>query len=402
MTDGTDAAGRSEPPRRAWARAIATAAEVVVLGALLMVDFEIGSRAVSAITDDDIVVGAVATAFVAIIVAVLAFVRRMARTSVVVAAGFAVSLAASVVAVWLPPPTLSLTEGTALVVLTVSGVRAASSRGAIVVGAAALAVGAAALAVGAGIVLLRVEFDAAAILLVLLVWGAALASGIVGRYRAQRRESAVEEARRAERMELARELHDVVAHQVTGIVVQAQAAIAVARTDPARATEGLAAIESAGSEALAGMRRMVGAMRNETDRAAPLTVSYEISDIPALVKRFDPEGERATLQLDDLADPLPPGVAESAYRVVREALTNVRRHAPEGTTHVSVRVIDAELVIVVTNDGVRVRASDPRTAGFGLTGMAERVAALGGTMHAGPDEPGSWTVRAALPLEQAT
>ena len=395
MTDGTDAAGRSEPPRRAWARAIATAAEVVVLGALLMVDFEIGSRAVSAITDDDIVVGAVATAFVAIIVAVLAFVRRMARTSVVVAAGFAVSLAASVVAVWLPPPTLSLTEGTALVVLTVSGVRAASSRGAIVVGAAALAV-------GAGIVLLRVEFDAAAILLVLLVWGAALASGIVGRYRAQRRESAVEEARRAERMELARELHDVVAHQVTGIVVQAQAAIAVARTDPARATEGLAAIESAGSEALAGMRRMVGAMRNETDRAAPLTVSYEISDIPALVKRFDPEGERATLQLDDLADPLPPGVAESAYRVVREALTNVRRHAPEGTTHVSVRVIDAELVIVVTNDGVRVRASDPRTAGFGLTGMAERVAALGGTMHAGPDEPGSWTVRAALPLEQAT
>ncbi len=395
MTDGTDAAGRSEPPRRAWARAIATAAEVVVLGALLMVDFEIGSRAVSAITDDDIVVGAVATAFVAIIVAVLAFVRRMARTSVVVAAGFAVSLAASVVAVWLPPPTLSLTEGAALVVLTVSGVRAASSRGAIVVGAAALAV-------GAGIVLLRVEFDAAAILLVLLVWGAALASGIVGRYRAQRRESAVEEARRAERMELARELHDVVAHQVTGIVVQAQAAIAVARTDPARATEGLAAIESAGSEALAGMRRMVGAMRNETDRAAPLTVSYEISDIPALVKRFDPEGERATLQLDDLADPLPPGVAESAYRVVREALTNVRRHAPEGTTHVSVRVIDAELVIVVTNDGVRVRASDPRTAGFGLTGMAERVAALGGTMHAGPDEPGSWTVRAALPLEQAT
>lgn len=395
MTDGTDAAGRSEPPRRAWARAIATAAEVVVLGALLMVDFEIGSRAVSAITDDDIVVGAVATAFVAIIVAVLAFVRRMARTSVVVAAGFAVSLAASVVAVWLPPPTLSLTEGAALVVLTVSGVRAASSRGAIVVGAAALAV-------GAGIVLLRVEFDAAAILLVLLVWGAALASGIVGRYRAQRRESAVEEARRAERMELARELHDVVAHQVTGIVVQAQAAIAVARTDPARATEGLAAIESAGSEALAGMRRMVGAMRNETDRAAPLTVSYEISDIPALVKRFDPEGERATLQLDDLADPLPPGVAESAYRVVREALTNVRRHAPEGTTHVSVRVIDAELVILVTNDGVRVRASDPRTAGFGLTGMAERVAALGGTMHAGPDEPGSWTVRAALPLEQAT
>lgn len=395
MTDGTDAAGRSEPPRRAWARAIATAAEVVVLGALLMVDFEIGSRAVSAITDDDIVVGAVATAFVAIIVAVLAFVRRMARTSVVVAAGFAVSLAASVVAVWLPPPTLALTEGAALVVLTVSGVRAASSRGAIVVGAAALAV-------GAGIVLLRVEFDAAAILLVLLVWGAALASGIVGRYRAQRRESAVEEARRAERMELARELHDVVAHQVTGIVVQAQAAIAVARTDPARATEGLAAIESAGSEALAGMRRMVGAMRNETDRAAPLTVSYEISDIPALVKRFDPEGERATLQLDDLADPLPPGVAESAYRVVREALTNVRRHAPEGTTHVSVRVIDAELVIVVTNDGVRVRASDPRTAGFGLTGMAERVAALGGTMHAGPDEPGSWTVRAALPLEQAT
>ncbi|HJB64582.1 MAG TPA: hypothetical protein H9769_12845 [Candidatus Microbacterium pullistercoris] len=395
MTDGTDAAGRSEPPRRAWARAIATAAEVVVLGALLMVDFEIGSRAVSAITDDDIVVGAVATAFVAIIVAVLAFVRRMARTSVVVAAGFAVSLAASVVAVWLPPPTLALTEGAALVVLTVSGVRAASSRGAIVVGAAALAV-------GAGIVLLRVEFDAAAILLVLLVWGAALASGIVGRYRAQRRESAVEEARRAERMELARELHDVVAHQVTGIVVQAQAAIAVARTDPARATEGLAAIESAGSEALAGMRRMVGAMRNETDRAAPLTVSYEISDIPALVKRFDPEGERATLQLDDLADPLPPGVAESAYRVVREALTNVRRHAPEGTTHVSVRVIDAELVILVTNDGVRVRASDPRTAGFGLTGMAERVAALGGTMHAGPDEPGSWTVRAALPLEQAT
>jgi len=368
------------------------AAEFLVLALLLVIDFEVGARASD--SGDEALVGALATAFVAVAVAVLTLARRRMPTPVVVAAVFAVSVLASVVSVAVGSPSLSLTETAALVVITVFGVRGSSARGAIVVSAAALVVAASA-------VLLRVEFDATVVLLAALIWVCAVTGGIATRYLRMRRETAEDEARRAERMELARELHDVVAHQVTGIVVQAQAAIAVAHTDPARAAEAFSAIESAGTEALSGMRRMVGAIRDDADRDSPLTVPYGLDDIPGLVDRFDPGRERTTLRLDAPSAPMPPGVGESAYRVVREALTNVHRHAPEAITRVSVRVIDAELVLEIDNDGVRSRPIDGGSGGFGLTGMRERVAALGGRMRAGAEEAGTWTVWVALPMDAA-
>lgn len=390
-----------EPKRRRSLRArlgpAASIAEIAVLVLLLVADFELAARLAvvpSGGPADGLITGALATAFVAVAVAVLALARGRLPVVVTVASAFAVSLLASAVAAVAGFPWLSLTESAALVVLTVAGVRAASFRGAIAVGASALVV---ALAMP----LLRVGVDGTSMLLAVLIWGCAVIGGAAGRFVRLRRESALEAARRAERLELARELHDVVAHQVTGIVVQAQAALAVARADPERTSEALTAIEAAGTEALAGMRRMVGAIRDEHSdgEPAPLSVPYSLLDIPTLVDRFDPSRERTTLHFEDADAPLPPGVGESAYRVVREALTNARKHAPEGQTAVSVRVVDAELMLEIENDGVRSGTHEESPGGFGLAGLSERVAALGGAMRAGADAPDTWTVTVSLPLE---
>ncbi|WP_193103561.1 sensor histidine kinase [Brachybacterium sp. FME24] len=369
-------------------------AELLVLALLLMVDFELGVRFLPAELAATDIAGALATALVATVAAVLALARRRMPARVAVATAFAVSLLASVVSVSGGSLTLSVTETAALLVLTVFGVRGESSaRGAVLVGAAALVVSLAA-------VLLRLDGDATAVLLALLVWGCMIAGGVAGRHVRMRREHEAETHRRSERMELARELHDVVAHQVSGIVVQAQAAIAVDRTDPEQLAEAFSAIESAGTEALSGMRRMVGAIRDESDRDDPLIVPYGLADVPALIDRFDPERKHTTLDLQDNRSPVPPGVGETAYRVVREALTNVRRHAPEGTTRVSVREVDGELALDISNDGVRARPVEPDSKGFGLMGMAERVTTLGGTMRAGAHGSDCWRVQVTLPLER--
>ncbi len=391
MTHRDDERLRQLPTRAARVRVLAHVAEFLVLALLLVIDFELGARLWTIDATGEFVVGALVTAFVAIVVAVLTLARRNLPVHLVVAAALSVSLMASVVAAFAGSPFPSLTEAAALVVVTAFGIRASSPRGAVAVGAASLVALVA-------IVLLRERDDLTLTLIAVLVWVGAVAGGLAGRFLVRRRESAIDAARRAERMELARELHDVVAHQVTGIVVQAQAAIAVARTDPARATEALTAIEAAGAEAMSGMRRMVGAMRAEEESAPPVAVPYGLGDIPALVERFDPGLARTTLRLEDPEVPLPPGVAESAYRIVRESLTNVQRHAPGAAARVSVRTEDARLLIDVVNDGVRSGGSGRGRSGFGLTGMAERVSALGGTWDAGPRESDTWGVSVSLPL----
>jgi signal transduction histidine kinase len=393
VTGEIDGERQWRAPRSGWMRTLATTAELLVLALLLAVDFELGVRFMGPEARIETIGGALTTALVALITAALGLARRALNPRVVVAAVFSVSLLASAASALTGLVSLSLTEAAAFVVATMVGVRGEPSpRGAAVVGAAALAVPLAA-------VLLRGDVDANVVLLAVLVWGCAVTVGTAGRYIRSRRESAVEVARRTERMELARELHDVVAHQVTGIVVQAQAAIVVARTDPQRVTEAFSAIEAAGTEALSGMRRMVGAIRDEADHPAPLSVAYTLADISELVDKFDPGRERTTLELEATDASLPPGVGESAYRIIREALTNVRRHAPGGSTQVSVRVIGPDLVLQISNDGVQARSVNRGSKGFGLTGMEERVTALGGTMLAGEDEPGRWIVRAALPLD---
>lgn len=234
-------------------------------------------------------------------------------------------------------------------------------------------------------------------------WGGAVAIGLALREVATRRQATLDDVRSAERMELARELHDVVAHHVTGIVVAAQAAAVVARTSPDDVDRALAAIEVAGTDALAAMRRMVGVLRGQ-DSDGARTPGAELREVPTLVSRFDPDARLVRLTIDSGLEHavLPPGVAATGYRVVQEALTNVRRHAPDvANVEVDVRLREATLLVTVRNDGVPVAQRVPRggVGGFGLAGMAERVAALDGQLTAGPTAPGVWTVAARIPLQ---
>ncbi|WP_232661698.1 sensor histidine kinase [Pseudonocardia sp. TRM90224] len=243
------------------------------------------------------------------------------------------------------------------------------------------------------------------VLLSSLGWGGAAAIGLVLREIDTRRRAALDDVRTAERMELARELHDVVAHHVTGIVVAAQAAGVVARKSPEEVDKALAAIETAGTDALAAMRRMVGVLRGQ-DNDGARTPGAELAGVETLIERFDPDERLVRLTTDPglTSAVLPAGVAATGYRVVQEALTNVRRHAPEAAVvEVDIRIREEALHVHVRNDGVPTVPHQPRggSGGFGLVGMSERVAALGGGLTAGPTAQGVWTVAARLPLGRA-
>ena len=214
---------------------------------------------------------------------------------------------------------------------------------------------------------------------------------------------AAHDARRDERLAIARELHDVVAHHVTGMVVQAQAGHLVAASDPDRAAESLAAIERAGTEALTSMRRMVGALRLGDDEmvaasptgAAPTAPAATLAELNELADHTEQLGLPVRLRVDVTGAPA--DVAQSVHRIVRESLTNASRHAV-GATAVDVTVARAgdALWVSVVDDGRGVSSSSP---GFGLVGMAERVHALGGRFEAGPRHGGTgWEVRASFPL----
>jgi signal transduction histidine kinase len=299
-----------------------------------------------------------------------------------------------------PVSALAFAEQLALAVVVVTVLHRCPLRPALVLAAtAAVAI--------VGSPIMRITDSPASGLAVLsaLGWGGAAAIGLVLREIDTRRRAAVEDTRSAERMELARELHDVVAHHVTGIVVAAQAAAVVARTSPDDVDRALAAIEAAGTDALTAMRRMVGVLRGQ-DTEGARTPGAELAEVCTLVHRFDPDARLVRLTTDPGLEHavLPPGVAATGYRVVQEALTNVRRHAPEvATVEVDVRIREEALLVSVRNDGVPHTPVGARTAssGFGLVGMGERVTALDGTLAAGPTAPGVWTVSARLPLRGA-
>ncbi|WP_100447576.1 sensor histidine kinase [Glycomyces xiaoerkulensis] len=206
------------------------------------------------------------------------------------------------------------------------------------------------------------------------------------------------EVRRAERMELAREMHDFVAHHVTGMVVLAQAA-QVTDTDPRRSFAG---IEEAGLAALASMRRMVKMLRAE-DAGAGVNPLGDLSQIEELVDRFSREGTDASCFISpDLADRVAPEIAATAHRVVRESLTNVRKHAQDAR---QVRVVVAAagsggVEVSVRDDGRAARGRLAETgAGMGLVGLGERVDAVGGRLRAEPRPEGGWEVGVWLPCE---
>jgi signal transduction histidine kinase len=229
-------------------------------------------------------------------------------------------------------------------------------------------------------------------------WLAALAMGLNLRLFDGRRRAIAEIVRRDERLDLARELHDVVAHHITGIVVQAQAAQLVARKQPEKLEGSLAGIEAAGSDALSAMRRVVGLLR-DADDAAPATSGPE--RLSELVERFRGHGPAVRLRLPDDEDESvwPPEVTSTVYRVVQESLTNVSRHAPHArSVTVSVARDREALTVEVADDAAPVPARSHHRVGYGLVGMRERLEALGGTLCAGPRPEAGWSVLATLPV----
>jgi signal transduction histidine kinase len=203
----------------------------------------------------------------------------------------------------------------------------------------------------------------------------------------------IREAAELERSRIARELHDVVAHKVSVMVVQAGAERSV--LDPAATSteETLRTIEETGREALVELRRLLGVLRSGEERS--LAPQPTLSDVDALIAQVRDAGVDVELQIEGERRPLAPGVELSAFRIVQEALTNVLKHAGGAHAFVALRFQPAELEIEVRDEGGATSAPGPGT-GHGLLGMRERVALHGGRVDAGPTRDG-YTVRAWLP-----
>ncbi|SDS22528.1 sensor histidine kinase [Actinoplanes derwentensis] len=236
-----------------------------------------------------------------------------------------------------------------------------------------------------------------------LAGAAAIGIGVYLRTLESNRQRAVDAVRAEQRAEFARDLHDFIAHHVTGIVVQAQGARFIAEQDPKRVLLALEQIEQAGSETMASMRRMVGVLRDPESRPdAPLAPVAGVGDLETLVGQFTAAGGAvARLHLDGDMTGLPVEVSTSVYRVVMEALTNIRQHAPEaGRVEVQLTRTAGQLAVRVSDDGPAPRPPTPRERpGYGLVGLTERVRTVGGKITAGPGVAGGWVVDAVLPLE---
>jgi len=206
--------------------------------------------------------------------------------------------------------------------------------------------------------------------------------------------SAAGQAAADERVRMARELHDVVAHHVSLIAVQSEAAQVLLPTDPARATQAVAAIGATAREALTELRRLLGALRDEGDGPAPRSPEHGDLAIAALVESVREAGVPVSLAVRGDPRPLPHAVALSAYRIVQESLTNVVKHAGPASASVVVGYGVDELLVEVSDDG---RGGRSEGTGHGLIGMRERVTLLGGRLRAGPGNDGGFVVEARLP-----
>lgn len=203
-----------------------------------------------------------------------------------------------------------------------------------------------------------------------------------------------------ERAHIARELHDVVAHHVSMIAVQAETGPYLVAEGPERAAAGFAAIGSTARQGMTEMRRLMGVLRDEADGSAALTPQPGAAGIDALLTEARQSGLSVELSVGGKPRPLPAGVDLSAYRIVQEALTNVRKHAGPARAVVVVDYgVDALHVRVIDDGCGSVQADEP--GGQGLVGMRERVAMLGGQLHVGPGQDGGFVVAASLPLESA-
>jgi signal transduction histidine kinase len=255
----------------------------------------------------------------------------------------------------------------------------------------------------------RLEFGAGAARVVFLIAAALLGDSIGSRRayvreieeKAERLEREQEsETRRAtaeEQARIARELHDIVAHALSVIVVQAGAADDVFELDPARARGPIRAIDSAARAALADLRRVLGILQDPAE--------YEpqpgLDQLDRLIDQIRATGLLVSLEVEGSPRPLFAAVELSAFRIVQEALTNSLKHAAAEHVRVRIRYGD-KLELEIRDDGVGDQHSAGGTAGSGLIGMRERVTLLGGTLAAGATPGGGYRVSAEIPIDEAT
>ena len=222
--------------------------------------------------------------------------------------------------------------------------------------------------------------------------------------RARRLEIAGDElARHAvaeERRVIARELHDVVAHNVSVIVAEAGAARRISEAQPVQALATLEPIERSGREALVEMRRLMGFLRTPSERPSHAP-QPGLQDLDALIEQSRLAGLPIRLTIEGRPRPISPGLDLSAYRIVQEALTNALKHADPAHVEVVVRYEADRLLLVVDDDGVGPsrRRADPTRPGYGHLGMRERVALFGGRLQVGARPGGGFRVRASLPID---
>ena len=230
----------------------------------------------------------------------------------------------------------------------------------------------------------------------------------VARVRAERaaeaeRAQEEEALRRAseERLRIARELHDVLAHNISLINVQAGVALHLMEERPEQARTALSAIKDASKEALGELRSVLGVLR-QVDDVAPRDPAPGLDHLDSLVSRAEAAGLTVRTEVEGAPRPLPAGVDLAAFRIVQEALTNVARHAGASTATVRVTYGQHDLMVEVHDDGKGVASVTTVGTGSGITGMHERAAALGGRLEAGPGSDGGFRVRARLPLQEVS
>jgi signal transduction histidine kinase len=346
--------------------------------------------ALDALLRSDLVWRPVAVAF-GCGLALAALVRRAHPLAAVAFAfvGFAVLDVATLVAGAEP---VALNSGWVVLVLVYSLLRWRGGRDA--------AIGLVVVAVAVAVIVSRDFSGAAETIAGIAVVLLAAALGASVRYRAAAREQLVVQAKLQEREQLARELHDTVAHHVSAIAIQAQAGLVLARSSSlSGATEALETISGEAARTLAQMRTMVSALRER--RQQPATAPQgRIADIEGLAAGGT-DALRIEVRLRGDLTNLPPAVEGAVYRVVQESITNAKRHAQQANrVEVEVTGDTGGVRLTVRDDGVRTAPADNQS-GFGLVGMTERVTLLGGTLTAGPGPERGWSVQAVLPRGNA-
>lgn len=246
-----------------------------------------------------------------------------------------------------------------------------------------------------------IDYATAVVLVVL----ATVAAGLVGHTVAERRrhlktvrEQATAQAVTAERLRIARELHDMIAHSIGVIAIQAGVGRRVIDTQPTETRDALAVIEATSRDTLAGLRKMLGALR-DSDVAAmdgqPLAPAPGLADVVSLAERTKDAGVHVDVDWRGEPRPMPMEIELSAYRIVQEAITNVVRHAGTHECHVNIGYQDEALSIEIVDDG---QGPGTAAAGFGLTGIRERVALLHGEFTAESPPEGGFRVAVRLPV----